>query len=220
MGMAQTVCVLLSASDKRQLEAVASDRNQPAKHVERARVVLASANGRPVQQVATEVEVSRPMVWHWQQRVAEAGPDGLLRDKTRKPGKSPITAETVVRVVALAWVSVFSISNPPVRRALKGDAFRLGHATPHEVRGDGGEIPMGNVLALTPLGSKQGVPNSRRREGSRQSHAPDTCSAPRSTPCCPIGRTSRCSCPQPNAARCKGSFWCAGRLIDSSPPLR
>jgi transposase len=42
--------------------------------------------------------------WHrqrWQQRFAEAGVDGLLRDKTRKPGKLPIAAETVARVVAL-----------------------------------------------------------------------------------------------------------------------
>ena len=88
--MAQTVCVLLSASDRKRLEAVASDRNQPGKYIERARVVLASANGRPVQQVATEVDVSRPMVWRWQRRFAEAGPEGLLRDKTRKPGKKPL----------------------------------------------------------------------------------------------------------------------------------
>src|SRR5437762_8365701 len=81
--MAQTVCVLLSSSDSKRLEAMASDRNQPNKYVERARVVLASAGGRPVQQVAIEIEVSRPMVWRWQQRFAEQGPDGLLRDKTR-----------------------------------------------------------------------------------------------------------------------------------------
>jgi transposase len=100
--MAQTVCVLLSTADRKRLEAIASDRNQPGKYIERARVVLASAGGRPVQQVATEVAVSRPMVWRWQQRFAEAGPDGLLRDKTRKPGKAPIPAETAARVVALS----------------------------------------------------------------------------------------------------------------------
>ena len=60
--MAQTVCVLLSASDRRRLETIAADRNLSRKHVERAQVVLASAGGRPVQQVATAVEVSRPMV--------------------------------------------------------------------------------------------------------------------------------------------------------------
>jgi hypothetical protein len=88
--MAQTTCVLLSTSDRRRFEAIAADRNLPRKHADRAQIVLASADGRPVQQVATGIEVSRPMVWRWQQRFAEEGPDGLLRDKTRKPGKPPI----------------------------------------------------------------------------------------------------------------------------------
>ena len=55
----------------------------------------------PLQPVATRLGVSRPMVWRWQQRFAEKGADGLLRDKTRKPGKPPILAETVARVVAM-----------------------------------------------------------------------------------------------------------------------
>jgi transposase len=83
------------------LEAIVLDRNQPQKHAERARVVLASAAGDPVQRVAGLLGVSRPMVWRWQQRFAEAGVEGLLRDKTRQPGKLPIAAETVARVVAL-----------------------------------------------------------------------------------------------------------------------
>jgi transposase len=99
--MAQTVCVIISASDRDSLEALVADRNRKRKHVERAEVVLASAGGRPVQHVAKQVGASRPMVWRWQQRFAEAGVDGLLRDKTRKPGKPPIPAETVARVVAL-----------------------------------------------------------------------------------------------------------------------
>ncbi len=99
--MAQTVCVIVSASDKERLEAIVADRNRPQKHVERARVVLASAGGGPVQRVAARLGVSRPMVWRWQQRFAEEGADGLLRDKTRKPGKPPISAETVALVVAL-----------------------------------------------------------------------------------------------------------------------
>ncbi len=99
--MAQTVCVLLRTSDRSRLEAIASDRNQPRKYIERTLVVLASVERRPVRRVATEVAVSCPMVRRWQQRFAEAGPDGLLRDKTRKPGKPPILAGTVARVVAL-----------------------------------------------------------------------------------------------------------------------
>ncbi len=99
--MAQTVCVILSASDRARLELIVADRNRQRKHIERAEVVLASAGHGPVKGVADRVGVSRPMVWRWQQRFAEAGVDGLLRDKTRKPGKPPLAAETVARVVAL-----------------------------------------------------------------------------------------------------------------------
>src|SRR5258708_39183019 len=99
--MAQSVCVIVSAVDRERLEAIVADRNQRQKYVERARLVLASADRGPAQWVAQRVGVSRPMVWRWQQRFAEAGVEGLLRDKTRKPGKAPIPAETVTRVVAL-----------------------------------------------------------------------------------------------------------------------
>ena len=40
-------------------------------------------------------------MWRWQRRYAEAGVDGLLRDKTRPPGKKPVPIETVNKVLAL-----------------------------------------------------------------------------------------------------------------------
>ena len=83
------------------MAAIVTDRNRPRKHVERARIVLASADRGSAQRVAQSIGVSRPTVWRWQQRFAEAGVEGLLRDKTRKPGKAPIAAETTARVVAL-----------------------------------------------------------------------------------------------------------------------
>jgi len=98
--MAQTVCVIVSVADRERLAAIAADRNRPRKHVERARIVLTSADGEPVYRVAVRLKVSRPMVWRWQQRFAELGVDGLMRDRTRKPGKPPIPAEAVARVVA------------------------------------------------------------------------------------------------------------------------
>ena len=100
-GMAQTVCLLVSAEDRARLAAILADRNRPQKHVARARVILHSAERRGVAEVARRAGISRPAVWRWQQRFAEAGVDGLLRDKTRKPGKPPIPAESVARVVAL-----------------------------------------------------------------------------------------------------------------------
>src|SRR6516164_5997013 len=91
-AMAQQICVVLSAAEREQLAAIAADRNRPRKHIERAQIVLASADRHPAQQVAQSIGVSRPTVWRWQQRFAESGIDGLLRDKPRKPGKAPIAA--------------------------------------------------------------------------------------------------------------------------------
>ena len=55
----------------------------------------------PVIEVARQVGSSRPAVWRWQQRFAEEGVDGLLRDKTREPGKAPLPLETVAKVLTL-----------------------------------------------------------------------------------------------------------------------
>lgn len=40
-------------------------------------------------------------MWRWQRRYAEAGVEGLLRDKTRPPGMPPHSTETVSEVLAL-----------------------------------------------------------------------------------------------------------------------
>ena len=101
MGMGQTVCTLLTAEDRARLTAIIGDRNRAQKHVQRARIVLHSADRLPVLEVATRAGASRPTVRRWQQRFAEEGVDGLLRDKTRKPGKPPLPKEVVARVLAL-----------------------------------------------------------------------------------------------------------------------
>jgi hypothetical protein len=74
------------------------DRNRPCKHVERARIVLASADRHSAQRVAQSVGVSQPTVWRWQRRFAEMG-ECVLRDTTCRPARrrSPPTA----RVMAL-----------------------------------------------------------------------------------------------------------------------
>jgi len=99
--MAQTVCVMLSAEDRSRLQAIVGDRSRPLKHVCRARIILASAERLPALEVAHRAGASRPAVWRWQRRFAEAGVEGLLKDKTRKPGKAPRGEEVVRRVVAL-----------------------------------------------------------------------------------------------------------------------
>jgi hypothetical protein len=101
VSMAQTVCPLVSTADRARLAAIIADRNGPHKHVARARIILHSAERLDVAVVARRAQISRPAVWRWQQRYAEAGVDGLLRDKTRKPGKAPTPEPSVRGVVAL-----------------------------------------------------------------------------------------------------------------------
>src|ERR1700740_23387 len=99
--MAQTVSILLSVDDRAQLVAIVGDRNRPRKHVLRARIILLSVDRLPVLSMAERAGVSRPAVWRWQQRFAEEGVAGLLRDKTRKPGKAPLPPKIVAKVLAL-----------------------------------------------------------------------------------------------------------------------
>ena len=99
--MAQSVCLVVSAEDRARLGAIVADRNRSQKHVARARIVLGSTERLDVATVARRAGDSRPAVWRRQQRYAEAGVDGLLRDKTRKPGKSRTPDATVREVVAL-----------------------------------------------------------------------------------------------------------------------
>src|SRR5437773_12435386 len=98
--MAQTVCILLGDEDRMRLAAIVGDRNRPQKHVQRARIVLLSADRLPVLSVARQTDASRPAVWRWQQRFTEEGVDGLLRDKTRKPGNQPLPAAAVPNIPA------------------------------------------------------------------------------------------------------------------------
>jgi hypothetical protein len=98
--MAQTVCVLLSASDRKRLETIASDRNQPRKHIERVEGGTC-CDEPPAQCSKWQDRCQSPGGVALAAAFRREGPDGLLRDKTRKPGKPPIPAETVARAVAL-----------------------------------------------------------------------------------------------------------------------
>src|ERR1700674_310714 len=99
--MAQTVSVIVTAAERARLAAIVGDRSRPLKHVQRARIVLHSADRLPVLEVARRASVSRPAVWRWQRRYAEEGVDGLLHDKTRPPGTAPVPMTTVAKVLAL-----------------------------------------------------------------------------------------------------------------------
>jgi len=142
--MAQTVCVIVEAEDRERLAAVIGDRNRPQKHVKRAWIVVLSADRLPVLEVAHRTAMSRPAVWRWQRRFAEQGVDGLLRDKTRPPGKAPVPAATVAKVLALTCAEPPGETTHWTGRAMAQEAgvslrtiqriWQAHHLQPHRLR--------------------------------------------------------------------------------------
>jgi hypothetical protein len=98
--MREDIHVEVSVTDRARLAAVVADRNSPQKHVWRARIILATAEGCGTAEIMRRACVSKPTVWRWQARFMAEGVAGLLRDKTRKPGKAPVPVGTVEQVVA------------------------------------------------------------------------------------------------------------------------
>jgi transposase len=91
--------VRLNPGDRNRLEAVVGDRNSLQKHVWRAEIVLLTADGLGTNEIIRRTGKSKPSVWRWQERFMTDGVDGLLRDKTRRPGKPPIAASIVAEII-------------------------------------------------------------------------------------------------------------------------
>ena len=89
----------LLPEDRVRLEEIIANRNRAQKHVLRAQIVLLSAVGSGTMEIIRRTGQSKPTVWRWQKRFMEAGVEGLLRDKTRPPGKAPLAAAVVNQVV-------------------------------------------------------------------------------------------------------------------------
>jgi len=96
------IVVKVTPEDRRRLEAIVADRGSAQKHVWRAEIILATADGCGTFEVMRRSGKAKPVVWRWQERFMQEGVDGLLRDKTRPPGKAPLPAEMVQRVIDLA----------------------------------------------------------------------------------------------------------------------
>ena len=99
--MREGISIEVSAADRERLAAVVADRNSPQKHVWRARIILATAEGCGTAEIMRRAGVSKPCVWRWQERFMREGVAGLLHDKTRKPGLPPLPSALVDRVVEL-----------------------------------------------------------------------------------------------------------------------
>ncbi len=134
----------LLPEDRVRLEEIIANRNRAQKHVSRAQIVLLSAAGCGTMEITRQTSQSKPTVWRWQQRFMEAGVEGLLRDKTRPPGRAPLAAAVVQQVVtktatetppnathwsARSMAKAVGISPRSVQRIWAGDDLR-----PHLLR--------------------------------------------------------------------------------------
>ncbi len=102
------IIVTVTPAERRRLQALARNRNAAQKHVWRAKIVLLSADGFGTNEIMRRTAKSKTCVWRWQERFAQEGYDGLLRDKTRRARIAPLAAAVAERVVAL------TLTDPPV----------------------------------------------------------------------------------------------------------
>ena len=99
--MSRIAAIRLPETDREKLAKLIRDRNTPQKVVWRSRIVLLSAEGMRPPAIAATVGKSELTVRRWRRRYLEKGVPGLMKDATRPPGKTPITAEVIKRVVDL-----------------------------------------------------------------------------------------------------------------------
>jgi len=99
--MRDGISFTISSADRQRLCDVAAAPRSLQKHVWRARIVLLSGDGLGTSAIMAETGKSKTCVWRWQERFMYEGVDGLLRDKSRPPGKAPIPPERVAEIVRL-----------------------------------------------------------------------------------------------------------------------
>ena len=93
--------IVLSAEEQPVLAAWAHGRSFPLRLVQRAQIVQMAANGGLNQDIARELEISRPTVQLWRGRFLALRLAGLEKDAPR-PGRIPGISESKVRAVVEA----------------------------------------------------------------------------------------------------------------------
>src|SRR6266540_460192 len=91
--------ILLDRTARRELEQLLTDGNTAQKIAKRARIVLMTADGRGVMAIMREVGVSKTTVWRWQDYFAEAGVEGLIKGRSKPPGRKPIADDIKLKVI-------------------------------------------------------------------------------------------------------------------------
>jgi transposase len=91
--------IVLGAKDRAKLKRIVADGNTRQKIVKSAKIVLLTAAGHGVMAIMREVDVSKTTVWRWQDYFVEAGVAGLLKGRSKPPGKKPISTAIKLKLV-------------------------------------------------------------------------------------------------------------------------
>src|SRR5712664_3128686 len=91
--------IVLARKARAELKRLVADGNAAQKLVKRARIVLLMAAGVGVMSIMREVGVSKPTVRRWRDYFAEAGVAGLIKGRSKPPGKKPIARDLKLRIV-------------------------------------------------------------------------------------------------------------------------
>src|SRR5882672_1757364 len=91
--------IALSARDRAMLREIVADGNTRQKIAKRAQIVLMTAEGHGTVAIMRAVGVAKTTVWRWQEYFDEAGVSGLVKGRSKPPGKKPLAAELKLRVV-------------------------------------------------------------------------------------------------------------------------
>jgi hypothetical protein len=85
------IAVTVTVEDRRRLDAIVRDRNRLQKHVVRAQVLIATAEGCGTNEIMRRSGLSKLAVWRWQDRfMGEGRPSTAISPSTIKtPGPSP-----------------------------------------------------------------------------------------------------------------------------------
>jgi transposase len=89
----------LSARDRAALRDIVADGNTRQKIAKRARIVLMTAEGHGTVAIMRTVGVAKTTVWRWQEYYDEAGVSGLIKGRSKPPGKKPLAEELKLKVV-------------------------------------------------------------------------------------------------------------------------
>lgn len=96
---APAAALKLTTEERGELEQIADNPRTGQKVALRARIILLGAEGMPNAQIAERLRISRPTVILQRQRFEQLGVRALLKDASRRPGRAPVAAALVQKIV-------------------------------------------------------------------------------------------------------------------------